>query len=232
MEKTLSFYCRLGVVFFLLFFSVFPSYQPLLLHLIRLAKGYIFASAGRFLKAACNFDGVSLIFSGISKSAGQETEPRLKKGKSPHQNQEHRVKRVDHRKPAIGDITVRASPVSTKQSSPRKIPLPSIPVQLHSNAYFRNGQLEVEVTCDERMYSSKEPMEVKVTFVHRHLQQKRVTKASAYKAKPARNPDRSLNSLTHPVNRNIIHQRALWPPFNTHLDTEASNRHKKIFGSL
>ena len=174
------------------------------------------------------------IFPGISKSAGQalpeKAESRCKIGRN---FPKERVKNsVDHRKPALGDVTVRTSPDILKHSSPRKVALPSIPIQLHSNACFRNGQLEVEITCDDRMYSSAEPLEVKVTFVHKHVQSNRVTKPSAYKAKPARKPDKMLSSLTNPVNRNVIHQRALWPPFNTHLDPEASARHKKIFGSL
>ena len=145
------------------------------------------------------------------------------------------MKTVDHRNPEIGNITIQtSSDGSTKHPFPRKMPLPSIPVQLQSNAYFRNGQLEVEVTCDDRTYSYADPMDVKVTVAHRHVPRKKVSKAtkpSAYKASSTRKQSKLLN-FTAPVNRNIIHQRALWPPFNTHLDAEASSRHKKIFGTL
>ncbi|MEW8487041.1 MAG: hypothetical protein AB2705_17825, partial [Candidatus Thiodiazotropha sp.] len=72
-------------------------------------------------------------------------------------------------------------------------------------------------------------MNVKVTFVHKHVQMKKgnksmktSTKASAYKANNGKKSDRLMNALYPPMNRNIIHQRAQWPPFNTHIDTEAS----------
>ena len=111
---------------------------------------------------------------------------------------------------------------------------PLIPVQLRSNACFRNGQLEVEVTCDDRMYSAADPMNVKVTFVHKHVPvpPMKNTKTSAYNVKKGKKSDKLFTCLSSPVNRNVIHQRALWPPFNTHLDREASERHMKIFGSL
>ena len=175
------------------------------------------------------------IISGTSKSAGQTLTTDVDtKIKTESQYQREQLQGTSNQ--ILGDITVGVSPTIL---TPRKAAVPQIPIQLRSNACFRNGQLEVEVTCDDRLYASADPMNVKVTFVHKHVQlnkgnkcTKASTKPSAYKAKTGKKSDRLLNALYPPMNRNIIHQRAQWPPFNTHIDPEASARHKKMFGSL
>ena len=140
------------------------------------------------------------------------------------------------KKPILRHLSVATPPIAFENfssRSPRNAPIPLVPIQLRSNACFRNGQLEVEVACDERMYSVADPMNVKVTFVHKHVPlSPNKTKASAYQQRRGKKWNKALTCLSSPTNRNIIHQRAQWPPFDTHLDQDASARHKKIFGHL
>lgn len=176
-----------------------------------------------------------LFFTGTARSAPQTLPPPKTLARSKTENNARRQETktsVNHRKLTPDDTKYRVSPDVRKTCSPRKTALPSIPMQLRSNAWYRDGKLEVEVMCDDRLNYSSDPLEVKVTFVHKHLYSSKLRQPTAYKTNFWKKPDKIQNWIAAPTNRDIIQQRALWPPFNTHVDPEASERHVKIFGNV
>lgn len=100
---------------------------------------------------------------------------------------------------------------------------PKVPIQLKAEAMLIGGQLEVSVTDKEDVAIGINDLNVKITVVHKFIEPKPrfVTK---------RQPEMQTKRKLLNSNREVIKQRAMLPPFNTHTNTQASDRHYKCFG--
>lgn len=96
-----------------------------------------------------------------------------------------------------------------------------VPVFLRAEAVLQNGELEV-VVKDERN-SCPNNVNIKVTVLHGPAKKRTSSKFSAYKVVP-RLPRAPA------VDRDIVKHRAMRPPFNTHVNPEAAERHRRHFG--
>ncbi|CAC5408078.1 unnamed protein product [Mytilus coruscus] len=100
---------------------------------------------------------------------------------------------------------------------------PKVPIQLKAEAMLRDGQLEVFVTDKENVAIGINCLNVKITVVHKYIEPKP-------RFVPKRQPEIQTKRKLLISNREVIKQRAMLPPFNTHTDTQASDRHYKCFG--
>lgn len=96
-----------------------------------------------------------------------------------------------------------------------------VPVFLRAEAVLQNGELEV-VVKDERN-SCPNNVNIKVMVLHGPAKKRTSSKFSAYKVVP-----RLPRAPT--VDRDIVKHRAMRPPFNTHVNPEAAERHRRHFG--
>lgn len=96
-----------------------------------------------------------------------------------------------------------------------------VPVFLRAEAVLQNGELEV-VVKDERN-SCPNNVNIKVMVLHGPAKKRTSSKFSAYKVVP-RLPRAPI------VDRDIVKHRAMRPPFNTHVNPEAAERHRRHFG--
>lgn len=99
---------------------------------------------------------------------------------------------------------------------------PSVPCQLKADAMMRNGQLEVSITDSDNCKIDQNNLNVKITVVHRVMAPKK-------NAVQKRCPDIKLKKINCAPNRDVVHQRAQFPAFNTHTNQEASDRYYKYF---
>ncbi|XP_069129072.1 dentin sialophosphoprotein-like [Argopecten irradians] len=96
-----------------------------------------------------------------------------------------------------------------------------VPVSLKAEAVYQKGRLEIAVV-DERKRLSEDPnMDVRITVLHKHLDSFPFVKKRPKK----------LPKLNFATNRDILNHRAAYPPFNTYVDEQASERFKQTFGS-
>lgn len=96
-----------------------------------------------------------------------------------------------------------------------------VPVFLKAQAVLQNGELQVTVSDDRN--SCPMNVNVKITVLHGPPRRKVSSKFAAYSVVP-RIPRAPA------VDRDIVKHRAMRPPFNTHVNPEAAQRHRRHFG--
>jgi hypothetical protein len=112
---------------------------------------------------------------------------------------------------------------------------PRVPVRLKAEAIYRDGQLEISVTGNERGAPAADNMAVKITVVHKFPGGKQANrtgaqKRSQYSKRYGVTKSRKDWKKEGPSNRHVIKHRAVYGQFNTHVDNEASDRYMQYFG--
>ena len=94
-----------------------------------------------------------------------------------------------------------------------------VPRFLKAHALYKNGQLEVTVTDENKSLPEKGNIDIRITVLHKHINNGMHTRTKR----------RSFSKLNFAPNRDVLKQRAQHPPMNTYIDEEQSERFRKQF---